>query len=487
MSGFTPPWFAEKFTDASGKPLSGGNVYFYIAGSTSIPKNIFLDYALTLPVSQPLVLGSDGGAEQYFMESGLYKVLWTDQFGANTQTRDNISGQGDGVSQYQVLTTAGDTTPDYLENKLAGSTTISWTTYTTGGGSILMMPSVNIDAVLDHKVLSNGLTGDSAGYLDAKLTDLIGSTFAVNGSFQVVLPFQNYGNLTGANTWTGVNTFTGHTYFTSDINTADINNAGTVYTANLQAVNITASATANLLSATVTNALTLYQQNNGLTPEVLWTNPSGVVQGSAGMPFEVAYNSGDTPGYLSTKIVPGNNVSFSTSTDVTGTTIHVNAYNAVLNGVEVLGKSWSSSGITTTGTAQSIIGMHASPVYGSFTLAANTIKIGDTYQIRVQTPQASYAWILNINLSADTGGGYSGNIIVPAGCTQVEYNITWDNITYGGNAGFYFFINTSTGLLAGSPGGYGVMDPTAAQTFTVTATTDVTASAINPYVSLWKM
>jgi hypothetical protein len=372
-----------------------------------------------------------------------------------------------------------------LENKLAGSTTISWATYTTGGGDILMMPSVNINAVLDHKVLADGTTGDVAGYLGTKITDSIGSTFAVNGSHQVVVPLQSYAALAGTNTFTGVNTFSTFTNFNADITTAGITASGSIYAPLVQATSLIATGTASLQTLTVAHQV---QWDPAIgTGGVAWFNSAGQLNVSAGQPFEVAYNSGDTPGYLSTKIVPGNNVSFSTSTDVTGTTIHVNAYNAVLNGVEVLGKSWSSSGITTTGTAQSIIGMHASPVYGSFTLAANTIKIGDTYQIRVQTPQASYAWILNINLSADTGGGYSGNIIVPAGCTQVEYNITWDNITYGGNAGFYFFINTSTGLLAGSPGGYGVMDPTAAQTFTVTATTDVTASAINPYVSLWKM
>lgn len=338
MSGFTPPWLAEKFTDASGKPLSGGLVYFYIAGSTSIPKNIFLDYALTLPVSQPLVLGSDGGAEQYFMESGLYKVLWTDQFGANTQTRDNISGQGDGVSQYQVLTTAGDTTPDYLENKLAGSTTISWATYTTGGGSILMMPSVNIDAVLDHKVLSNGLVGDSAGYLDAKLTDLIGSTFAVNGSFQVVLPFQSYAALAGTNDFTGNNTFDGFATFNKNITTDGIVASGNIYAPLVQATSIIATGNAQLQTATVANQ---FQWDPAIgTGGVSWFNSAGQMQVSTGSPFMVSYNGTDTPQYIGTMLQGGTGVT------ITPTTV---------GGLTYMSFSVNTSGLTPSQPATQIV------------------------------------------------------------------------------------------------------------------------------------
>jgi hypothetical protein len=205
---------------------------------------------------------------------------------------------------------------------------------------------------------------------------------------------------------------------------------------------------------------------------------------------KVLYDVSDAiPGFLGVKVVPGAGIAINVTTDGTnGKVMHINVNQGSLNsGVQILGKSFSSSGgITTTGIAQSIIGMHSAPIYGSFTLPANSVKVGDTYRINVQTPQATNAWYCNINLFADTGGGFSGNIQVPAGCTEIEFCVTFDDITYGANAGFYFFINSPSGLLAGAPGGYGIFDCATDQTFTVTATTWVTAAAINPFVSLWK-
>lgn len=75
MSGLNSPWFLQQFRDVNGAPLAGGKLYFYVAGSTTLPKNVYVDFACTTPYSQPVVLDGSGSAPEYFMESGLYKVL----------------------------------------------------------------------------------------------------------------------------------------------------------------------------------------------------------------------------------------------------------------------------------------------------------------------------------------------------------------------------------------------------------------------------
>jgi hypothetical protein len=94
MSGLTPPWYFQQFSKPNGAPLDGGKLYFYVAGSTTLPKSIYSDIGKTNLIAQPLVLDAGGAAEQYFMEDGLYKVVIQDSAGVEIASRDNIAGGG---------------------------------------------------------------------------------------------------------------------------------------------------------------------------------------------------------------------------------------------------------------------------------------------------------------------------------------------------------------------------------------------------------
>lgn len=111
MNGLTPPWFMEAFVDAAGLPLSGGRIYFFVAGSTVMPKTIYSDAEMTIPLSQPLVLDAGGVAPQYFMESGQYKVVVCTPTGDPTsgviRTRDNVEGSAGGDAGGPFLPLAG--------------------------------------------------------------------------------------------------------------------------------------------------------------------------------------------------------------------------------------------------------------------------------------------------------------------------------------------------------------------------------------------
>lgn len=200
MSGATAPWFIEQHFGPDGKPLSGGKVFFWVAGSTVIPKQVYGDIALTEPLEQPLVLDAGGFAPQYFMEPGLYKIQTfnASMTGGAQHTRDNVqassSGGGGGEDSYQIKIRAGDAAPGYGEQKFGASATITWEVVDLGAGVLQMRPNVDLAAVRDYKVKADGSSGDVPGYLDRKLTDKAGNDFAIDitQGRRVIIPLQDY-------------------------------------------------------------------------------------------------------------------------------------------------------------------------------------------------------------------------------------------------------------------------------------------------------
>lgn len=93
-TGFNPPLFFQKATDAQGRPAPGAKLYHYVT-QTSILKDIYADVELTIPLPQPLVANTDGSFQQYFMESGYYKFVLLD---ANNDQllppQDHVRGAG---------------------------------------------------------------------------------------------------------------------------------------------------------------------------------------------------------------------------------------------------------------------------------------------------------------------------------------------------------------------------------------------------------
>lgn len=197
MTGYTPPFFLEQFVDHAGNPLSGGSLTFLVAGSTSLPKNIYLDYALTNIAPNPFPLSADGFAPQYFMEAGLYKVIIKDSTGSIIATRDYIEGSGGGAfveDSYKVKSTNADPTPDYLTNKLIGGSSIQIGYVTLPNNTIKTtitddgrIPASSTDSTieyLDQKIINSPsitweTTGSTTKKLSAKVNPLYGSVLPV--------------------------------------------------------------------------------------------------------------------------------------------------------------------------------------------------------------------------------------------------------------------------------------------------------------------
>lgn len=77
-----------KFTDDQGRPLIGGSVHTYYAG-TSLPQDTFSDPELTVPNTNPVKLDDTGSANIFL--KGTYRVRVFDRKGKFVEEQDNVS------------------------------------------------------------------------------------------------------------------------------------------------------------------------------------------------------------------------------------------------------------------------------------------------------------------------------------------------------------------------------------------------------------
>lgn len=76
-----------KFTDDQGRPLIGGSVHTYYAG-TSLPQDTFSDPELTVPNTNPVKLDDTGSANIFL--KGTYRVRVFDKNGVFVEEQDNV-------------------------------------------------------------------------------------------------------------------------------------------------------------------------------------------------------------------------------------------------------------------------------------------------------------------------------------------------------------------------------------------------------------
>lgn len=482
MSGSTLPFFLQTFHTSDGKPLSGGKAWFYVGGSTDIPKPVYADKEQTIVLTQPLVMDATGTLPQYFGEDGFYKIKITNSLDVLLHTRDFISGYDIGTSSgtdsFQVKTTAGDAAPDYLAAKFLDTASVKWSAVNNGG-------NVSMTAVVDtSNVLDGRIKTDSAdpvlGYLDTKLGNTASIELEVNPTtHQLEATYVGeVGVPASGGEFTGPVEFSSQTTTFKDIVTEKITSTGDIVTTgDVEAVNFTGD---HVNTETITV--------RGLsTPGILSNDAGGNVISVPGLPFQVKHSETDAiPGYLGAKIVAGTGITINTTTDgVNGTVMHVNTQ--LYNGVLVMAKTLNAA-YTTTSTPVDILQVSISSSWGSYTIPENTTRAGYMYRLTVKFPASTAAFLLDISLSSITGGGVIPNIPIPAGSSQIDFDVLFSSITYGTNTDYsYTIISSAAPYIQMSPGGgWGIWDTTQPMTFTAKAHSAV-ASTITPYATLWKM
>jgi hypothetical protein len=101
--------------DAFGRTRPGAKMYFYEAG-TNIQKNTYTDVALTSANPWPLVADGAGVFPQAFLESGGYKIVYTDSSDVQFDVRDNVN-----VAETTILSTSDFYFDNLVDAKLGAS------------------------------------------------------------------------------------------------------------------------------------------------------------------------------------------------------------------------------------------------------------------------------------------------------------------------------------------------------------------------------
>jgi hypothetical protein len=91
MSATLLPPGKQRYTNADGTPLVGGQLFTYDVGTTT-PKATFMDAAGLIPNTNPVVLDARGEAMVFW--SGTYKVVLKDSSGATIWTVDGVQSSG---------------------------------------------------------------------------------------------------------------------------------------------------------------------------------------------------------------------------------------------------------------------------------------------------------------------------------------------------------------------------------------------------------
>jgi hypothetical protein len=125
MAGSISLSLSQQF-DAQGKPLSGGKLYFFQAG-TSTPQNSYQDVALSIVNANPITLDASGRVPAFYLADGQIKIRLTDQAGVTILAVDNLlvigpsSGAGSppSVDATTILAT-GDVKARYGTGTLSG-------------------------------------------------------------------------------------------------------------------------------------------------------------------------------------------------------------------------------------------------------------------------------------------------------------------------------------------------------------------------------
>ena len=113
MAGSISLSLSQQF-DRLGRPLTGGKLYFFQAGTVSTPQNAYKDVGLTLAHANPIVLDAAGRVPAFYLADGAIKIRLTDKSGVVQVEQDQLlvigpsaggGGGGPGIDPTTVFKT----------------------------------------------------------------------------------------------------------------------------------------------------------------------------------------------------------------------------------------------------------------------------------------------------------------------------------------------------------------------------------------------
>ncbi len=176
------PYSVPQYSDSNGTPLSGGQLYFYSPGTTTL-KSIYSDSSGTVTLSNPLTLDSAGRVPSNgIWISGYYDVKLVDASGVTVWTAHNVSSMAsttlaltEWVSQSGTFTylsatqfsTPGDVTGTFQVNRRVQAVVSAGTIYGTITASSYASGVTTVTVSWDSGSLDSGLSAVNVGILAA--------------------------------------------------------------------------------------------------------------------------------------------------------------------------------------------------------------------------------------------------------------------------------------------------------------------------------
>ena len=191
MANFLAPIINGQQFDANGDPLSGGEIFVYLAGS-STPATTYTTQAGGVANTFPIdlnTLGVNEDGEIWLIGGSSYKFVIKDSAGVTLRTIDNVSGINDtAVTTDQWLvyqatptyvsatsfTVSGDQTQTFQVGRRLKSTNTGGTIYSTITGSVYSSPNTTVTVRNDSGTLDSGLSQVSYGVMSVLQTSLPG-------------------------------------------------------------------------------------------------------------------------------------------------------------------------------------------------------------------------------------------------------------------------------------------------------------------------
>lgn len=175
----------QSFTDTQGKPLVGGKLYTYDAG-TSTPRPTYVDAAATTPNTNPVVLDARGEATVFWQ--GAYKVVLKDASGVTVWTVDHVRDEGAALA-LDLLDTAPGKGAELVGFQQAGSGAVARTAQSK---------MRDVVSVKDFGAVGDGVADDTAEIQAAiayvKALPTVKSLVFPTGNYKVSSTIEIHGN-----------------------------------------------------------------------------------------------------------------------------------------------------------------------------------------------------------------------------------------------------------------------------------------------------
>lgn len=194
MTTLLAPLPVQAFKDSNGNPLSGGQLYTYVAGTSTLITT-YTDVTATTPNTNPIILNSRGECNLWLSSGLAYKLVLQDSYSVLIWSVDQITSSAAAGANSDITSLTGLTTALSVAQGGTGAITASAAADALGAfrrgtllGTVSQSSGVPTGSVIETATNANGTYTRFADGTQI-CTNVLGVTWAANASGSVSWPF----------------------------------------------------------------------------------------------------------------------------------------------------------------------------------------------------------------------------------------------------------------------------------------------------------